>query len=377
MKSFEDEEEEKRKYSDQQMFKMSGRDEEEEKRKNSEQKMIKMSVEDEGMKRENNSRLIKSFVESKPLTQKTNLQRSTSLCEMSSRTFPSPNSSMTASFGGTEIGGFSAAMKSLGDSRESFYSEMQEVTRDCKSDSTDLKELFKDLSNEVLKCKDGSAEDRDQGEKQGFSMLQRSSSESMINRGSDSTKEYRQNKLSNNNNKKYENSSSVSSSYRSEGLSIKEQIQLTRQLAKQSQSIPQRQERNEYNHLRKAQPRAQAQPRNFARPTEIGSDGRRGGRDVGGRDVGGMTKTDEEYFKGLQEQRRHQSGIYGRSSQSPLLSPSLEISTNSAFTAAAGSSALQQHHQQQQQSNSAFINYASSSDNSSRNSSSSSSYIFD
>merc|ERR1719193_1183105 len=108
---------------------------------------------------------------------------------------------------------------------------------------------------------------------------------------------------------------------------------------------------------------------------------RRGGRDVGGRDVGGMTKTDEEYFKGLQEQRRHQSGIYGRSSQSPLLSPSLEISTNSAFTAATGSSALQQHHhkqlrQQQQQSNSAFINYASSSDNSSRNSSSSS-YTFD
>ena len=136
-KSFENEEEEKRKYSDQQMFKMSGRDEEEEKRKSSEQKMIKMSVEDEGMKRENNSRLIKSFVESKPLSQKTNLQRSTSLCEMSSRTFPSPNSSMTTSFGGTEIGGFSAAMKSLGDSRESFYSEMQEVTRDCKSDSTD------------------------------------------------------------------------------------------------------------------------------------------------------------------------------------------------------------------------------------------------
>merc|ERR1719193_927841 len=123
------------------------------------------------------------------------------------------------------------------------------------------------------------------------------------------------------------------------GLSVKEQILRTRQMAKQSGGPGAKLERNEYNPLRKAH-RNPTQLRNFARP-----DGGGGG---GKTSPAGITKTDEEYFRSLQQAKKNQSPF----------SPLSPLSPNSGEVAASfGSRSYMEGVKRDFAEDSAYINY--------------------
>merc|ERR1719370_806417 len=131
------------------------------------------------------------------------------------------------------------------------------------------------------------------------------------------------------------------------GLSVKEQILRTRQMAKQSGGPGAKLERNEYNPLRKAH-RNPTQLRNFARPDGGGSGG--GGKTS----PAGITKTDEEYFRSLQQAKKNQSPF----------SPLSPLSPNSGEVAASfGSRSYMEGVKRDFAEDSAYINYNNNNSN--------------
>merc|ERR1719193_224319 len=135
------------------------------------------------------------------------------------------------------------------------------------------------------------------------------------------------------------------------GLSVKEQILRTRQMAKQSGGPGAKLERNEYNPLRKAH-RNPTQLRNFARPDGGGSGG--GGKTS----PAGITKTDEEYFRSLQQAKKNQSPF----------SPLSPLSPNSGEVAASfGSRSYMEGVKRDFAEDSAYINYNNNNSNNHNN----------
>jgi len=143
----------------------------------------------------------------------------------------------------SDLGG---TMKSLNNSREEFYSEIGKMTKECRSESKELLAIAKELKNVMINVQEN---------KPKKVIHQRASSESRM-----STKE--KNQSSNRMERK------VSTENRTEKM-----------------------ERNEYNHLKKAG-RHKVQPPNFSRPNNLLS-------------PTGFTKSDEDYFKALQDAKRN------------------------------------------------------------------------
>jgi len=72
--------------------------------------------------------------------------------------------------------GFGDPLKSLRDSKEGFYNDLNQITKECRADSSNLKELFKDLTEKVAKYRN----EEDNSQKAGKILRQKSSSESRL-----------------------------------------------------------------------------------------------------------------------------------------------------------------------------------------------------